>query len=485
LEALMSGLIEENITKPSRTIVGLSGVTRNVNDQGHILGDDGAQMKDGNGNLLSLGNDGVYSQDGRRLYGLDGDRVVNLPKTDYTAPNLEGLQGATSWNPGDDAMVEKRMTNMLKSDNEYMQRARVSGLQQANSRGLLNSTMGVQAGEAAAMDKAFDVASRDAATMADAGKFNAEQANNFARDANNFLRNWAMQKDHQGWQTEENRSQRTWQTNERKAQNDWQSEENARRRAFEDEQRKANEAFTSGENKLSRDLQERLAKDNQDFNRAAARDERAAGVVTAYYREVQSILRDPNLDEAAKNSQIEALVRNTKATLDMLGVGDLVNTDTLLNFAKPDPSAPAAKSAESKRADEINASRRTITEADAATYWRTYFEDNPDVEAYYKKNLNEFSSPEEAMLWHWNEYGRKEGRALRAPGSSSSSSSGTSGTSGGSGASGSPSSAPPTTASAPPTPTAGGYSDTPASPKPNGRNWDWDGYRWVEAWDGN
>lgn len=62
-----------------QSIVGLSGVTRQINSQGQILGDNGQVMKDGAGNELMYRSDGVYNQNGQRIYGIDNGRVVNLP----------------------------------------------------------------------------------------------------------------------------------------------------------------------------------------------------------------------------------------------------------------------------------------------------------------------------------------------------------------------------------------------------------------------
>lgn len=63
----------------------------------------------------------------------------------------------------EESSVSTRMTGLLKKDNPYMQAAATRGKKVANRRGLLNSTMGVQATEAARIDAALPIASQDAA----------------------------------------------------------------------------------------------------------------------------------------------------------------------------------------------------------------------------------------------------------------------------------------------------------------------------------
>jgi hypothetical protein len=53
---------------------------------------------------------------------------------------------------------------LLRTDSPYLQQARTSGQQYANKRGLLNSSLGAQAAEGAAISAALPVASADAAT---------------------------------------------------------------------------------------------------------------------------------------------------------------------------------------------------------------------------------------------------------------------------------------------------------------------------------
>lgn len=63
----------------------------------------------------------------------------------------------------EETSVANRMTGLLHKDTAYMQQAKAQGLQAANRRGLLHSSMAVQAAEAARIDRALPIASQDAA----------------------------------------------------------------------------------------------------------------------------------------------------------------------------------------------------------------------------------------------------------------------------------------------------------------------------------
>lgn len=65
------------------------------------------------------------------------------------------------WTPEDDS-VSNRVTGLLAKDSPLLQQARASAAQGANRRGLLNSSMAVQAGETAALSSVLPIASQEA-----------------------------------------------------------------------------------------------------------------------------------------------------------------------------------------------------------------------------------------------------------------------------------------------------------------------------------
>ena len=70
-----------------------------------------------------------------------------------------------TWEPEDDT-VSTRLTGLLKTDQPLMQQARTTGLQQANKRGLLNSTMAVGAAENEAIKAALPIAIQESGQVA-------------------------------------------------------------------------------------------------------------------------------------------------------------------------------------------------------------------------------------------------------------------------------------------------------------------------------
>ena len=65
----------------------------------------------------------------------------------------------------EDASVSTQLSKVTNTDSPLITQARTRGAQVANRRGLLNSSLGVQAGEAAVFDVALPIASQQAAQI--------------------------------------------------------------------------------------------------------------------------------------------------------------------------------------------------------------------------------------------------------------------------------------------------------------------------------
>jgi hypothetical protein len=92
-----------------------------------------------------------------------------------TAPQASVTDGqAKTWTPDANSTVQGQIRNVIAEDSPLMQQAATRGLQQANRRGLMNSSMAVQSGQAALYDAALPIASQDASTFARSGEFNAQ-----------------------------------------------------------------------------------------------------------------------------------------------------------------------------------------------------------------------------------------------------------------------------------------------------------------------
>ncbi|EJE50108.1 hypothetical protein PMI14_05313 [Acidovorax sp. CF316] len=113
-------------------------------------------------------------------------------KPPTTGINLSQLQGATRWDVAPNETVRSQLQQIIADDSPLMQQARARALQTANTRGLLNSSMALTAADSAMYDAAMPIAQQDASTYARAGEFNANTANTFARDNNQFVRDAYM-----------------------------------------------------------------------------------------------------------------------------------------------------------------------------------------------------------------------------------------------------------------------------------------------------
>lgn len=87
-------------------------------------------------------------------------------------------------------LVEERMRGLLADDSDYLKGFRERAAREANRRGLLNSTMAVTGGEAAAAEAALPIATADAEAYTKAAEYNAaveNQARMFNADAWNRM----------------------------------------------------------------------------------------------------------------------------------------------------------------------------------------------------------------------------------------------------------------------------------------------------------
>ena len=118
--------------------------------------------------------------------------TVALGPAPTTGINLSQLKDAQQWEVAPNQTVQNQLQQIIASDSPLMQQARAKAMQQANSSGLLNSSMAVTAGQSAVLGAAMPIAQQDAGTFADAAKFNTGEANSFNRDSNAFTRDAFM-----------------------------------------------------------------------------------------------------------------------------------------------------------------------------------------------------------------------------------------------------------------------------------------------------
>lgn len=103
---------------------------------------------------------------------------------DYNATQL-GIP--TDWNVTGNQTVAGQVRDLIAADSPLQQQARTRAMQAMNGKGLMNSSMAVQAGQAAMYDAALQIAQADAATQARSAAWNAEQRNQFRQSDVNAL----------------------------------------------------------------------------------------------------------------------------------------------------------------------------------------------------------------------------------------------------------------------------------------------------------
>lgn len=97
----------------------------------------------------------------------------------YSADTMNAFMGEVT----PEALVEKRMLGLLDQNNDYMRNANTKGLQYANQRGLINSSIAAGAARQAALEAALPIAQQDANSFFQQGRAN-QDAENAARTAN-------------------------------------------------------------------------------------------------------------------------------------------------------------------------------------------------------------------------------------------------------------------------------------------------------------
>lgn len=110
--------------------------------------------------------------------------MASQPKTaTTTAPTIT----PTEWKPGEDATVAGQLNKITAAGSPLIDQAQTAAKQEANKRGMLNTSMAITAGQDAAYRAALPIAQQDANTFAQAGQFNAGAVNSAATNNASML----------------------------------------------------------------------------------------------------------------------------------------------------------------------------------------------------------------------------------------------------------------------------------------------------------
>jgi len=108
--------------------------------------------------------------------------LTSAPQIDSAAlldESLGKIPAASKSNVTEGMTSAGRLDKMLASDSPLMERARTQGLQLANQRGLLNSSMAAGSAQGAMIDRAQPFALQDSSNLIRNQQFNAGEANRF------------------------------------------------------------------------------------------------------------------------------------------------------------------------------------------------------------------------------------------------------------------------------------------------------------------
>ena len=247
-----------------------------------------------------------------------------------------------------------QLDNILGSDSALMKRAESQGLQRGASRGLLNSSIAVEAAQGAMIDRAQPFALNDAATYFNTAEsnmrannqadltnaqmgtelniFNTGQDNTFATSqaglnsqasianaaaANSALFSFldrenaaSLQQDQQTFTAGENLAERTLREKQQAATIAANASENVLNRAANVTLQDDSQLFTTGENKLTREANAATNAINLAANSANVDKNLTASIIVGTNAAVTAVLSDPNTTPKQKEN-LATQVRNT------------------------------------------------------------------------------------------------------------------------------------------------------------------------------
>jgi hypothetical protein len=222
--------------------------------------------------------------------------------------------------------VTGQVDSILAKDGPMMERARAMAREQMNGRGLINSSMGIEAGQAAVMDRALPMAQQDAQAYNQADQDN-QVAINTASQFNTAARNqYGQQGNEQRFQALQNTANNALQERmqlrqesglntraaaaERGTQNRFTVEASARQREFDISQANAFKQQTIAQSNALAQMgyQSKLttAQVPQQF---------AAQTAQSATDRVNMIMSDPDLKPEAKQAAVANIVAYTNSTL--------------------------------------------------------------------------------------------------------------------------------------------------------------------------
>jgi hypothetical protein len=250
---------------------------------------------------------------------------------EFNPATATGTNAATrALNP--DELVSTQVNKIIGKDSPLMQQAAGKAAQAANSRGLLNSSMAVQAGHAAVMDRALPMAQYDAGANTNVlnnNQANQQQTNIFnagqTQDINKFNATGDAQ-------TSQFNAEKTQDANKFNATGDAQnsqfnaSELNKSSIVNASEQNKVLSQFLDQGNKLQ------LADIEASYKVLMQSEASAMTIYQQSVKNISEILMNPDLTAAAKTAAVNNQNQLLKTGMNIIGKMSGLNLEDLLTF---------------------------------------------------------------------------------------------------------------------------------------------------------
>lgn len=252
--------------------------------------------------------------------------VPTIPQTTATtySPNTINVSPQST--------VSGQLDTLLKSGSPIMQTAETQATQAANSRGLMNSSMAVQAGRQAVINSAMPIAQQDASTnftaqranqdaTNTAGQFNTGQVNDIAKTN---TANTIQASEFNTEQSNANARFNAEQSNSALSQ--------SLDQAFKSQLATADAATRVQLEQMQNDTSKALANIQADYQTLMQTSSSAASLYGSTMSQVADIVKDTNMDGTAKATAINGVFARLSTAMNLIGSINGVDLSGLLDF---------------------------------------------------------------------------------------------------------------------------------------------------------
>jgi hypothetical protein len=278
------------------------------------------------------------------------DPVSSQKMVDFA--KSQAVSGKVSGN----SLVQNQLNSVLAKNGPLMKRARENAAMATTERGLNNSSIGVQAGEEAAISSALPIAQQDASTHANMDITNLNAKNQFANAGVNQAftqlnqkndqifsagenqkgrdQQLLMQGNDQIFSAGENQKGRDFTAGESAAERQMRERQEQLAREFQSTERQSSQQFSSDQAALASDRQLNYAKTMEDLtakNNLAMEDIRfehqqalnsnatAQAIYANHQQQVSALLSQPNLHPEQAKAALQILNQTTADNLALAG----------------------------------------------------------------------------------------------------------------------------------------------------------------------